>query len=327
MIEFKSFLARDLEKYLEFRANIGYRYKRARWFLSPLDHYISQNQVAQKDLTPAFFLDFRQSLDMDPGTVNKVFNLLKGFFDYLIRMEKVSKNPVANIPALSENHYIPFIFSPVQVDALLSAVQNQIRKNRQCFFLRDLAVYTSLCLMARCGLRISEPLRIMDYHYRRDEMTLYIEKTKFHKDRLIPVPKHTLPVIDNFLSVRDSLIGHRTSEYLLTVRPDAVVSKSALYKFFHRAVKQLGICRPRKIIGNVMFGHPRPHSLRHSFAVNTLKSVRQRGRSAQNALPVLAAYMGHTKWHYTMKYLKVIDAEQGEALVDFCVMHKGQDFI
>ncbi len=59
--------------------------------------------------------------------------------------------------------------------------------------------------------------------------------------------------------------------------------------------------------------------LRHSFAVNTLKAVRMRGGSAQNALPVLAAYMGHSDYKYTIKYLKVVDAGHRDALVDFSV--------
>jgi len=33
VIEFKSFLAADLEDYIEFRKAAGYRYKTPRWFL------------------------------------------------------------------------------------------------------------------------------------------------------------------------------------------------------------------------------------------------------------------------------------------------------
>ena len=127
--------------------------------------------------------------------------------------------------------------------------------------------------------------------------------------------------LQNFLAVRNAFVGRQTDEIpFLTVEPGAVASKHVARKYFHRAVAEIGIRRPKKIVGNMTFGHPRPHSLRHSFAVNTLRDVRRRGRSAQNALPILAAYLGHTDWRYTMKYLKVIDAEHGKALVDFCVV-------
>ncbi len=45
------------------------------------------------------------------------------------------------------------------------------------------------------------------------------------------------------------------------------------------------------------------HSMRHSYAVNTLKSIKVRGDDPQKALPVLSAYMGHHKYCYTAQYL------------------------
>ena len=287
MIEFKSFLAADLEDYIEFRKAAGYRYKTPRWFLSTIDRHVVKNGAALRDLTPAYFLDFRHDIDAEPGTVNKIFIWLRGFFDYMVRIEKMSANPVADIPALSENNYIPFVFSPEQTDALLSAVEGQIRKNREIFFVRDLAVHTALCLMARCGLRISEPFRLRDRDWRADEMTLYIEKTKFNKDRLIPVPKIVIPALENFLAVRNAFVGDPGDDIpLLTVEPGAVASKHTARKYFHRAVSEIGISRPKKVVGNMTFGHPRPHSLRHSFAVKekrlTVDGLRLTEKSTTN---------------------------------------------
>ena len=55
------------------------------------------------------------------------------------------------------------------------------------------------------------------------------------------------------------------------------------------------------------------------FAVNTLKAVRDRGGSTQNALAVLSGYLGHVKYRYTAVYLKVLDAEHRNSLVDFAI--------
>ncbi len=70
-------------------------------------------------------------------------------------------------------------------------------------------------------------------------------------------------------------------------------SDARLRFIFHRAVHDIGIDRPRQVIGHMIFASPTPHSLRHSFAVNTLKRVKERGDCPQHALPVLAVYMGH----------------------------------
>ncbi len=79
----------------------------------------------------------------------------------------------------------------------------------------------------------------------------------------------------------------------------------------------------RSPILRTFFAPPTPHSLRHSFAVNTLKQIKERGDCPQHALPVLAAYMGHLIYKYTAKYLKFIDAEQRQELLDFVALQKG----
>jgi integrase len=71
----------------------------------------------------------------------------------------------------------------------------------------------------------------------------------------------------------------------------------------------------------MVFGHPTPHSLRHSFAVNTLKAAKERGQDPQKVLPVISAYMGHSKYRYTALYLKVLDAERRSGFVDFAISH------
>jgi len=71
------------------------------------------------------------------------------------------------------------------------------------------------------------------------------------------------------------------------------------------------------VVGNMNFSQPIPHSLRHSFAVNTLSAIIERKESAQEALPVLAAYLGHKKYHYSTVYLKVADAQTRDDLLDF----------
>jgi integrase/recombinase XerD len=88
-------------------------------------------------------------------------------------------------------------------------------------------------------------------------------------------------------------------------------------RVFHRAVEAIGLKQPKRIMGNMTFGSPVPHSLRHSFAINTLNRIKARGVSPRHALPVLAAYMGHRKYQYTAAYLKVKDAGDLAGLIDF----------
>ena len=210
------------------------------------------------------------------------------------------------------------------IDQLLEVVCRRIRKTRNRF-ITDLSLYLALLLIARCGMRISEPIRMLRQHYHPDEGTIYIEKTKFSKDRLIPIPKEIITEIDNYLSVRKSLLRDDQSPYLLFRKNQRPYTDQQVRFLFLKAVKEIGIHESRKVIGNVNFSQPTPHSLRHSFAVNTLIKIKERGQSPQNALPILAAFMGHNDYRYTTVYLRVMDALSRKHLVDFVLWHGGQE--
>jgi len=237
-----------------------------------------------------------------------VLSALRVFFQFLVRKGYCLENPLRDLPPIKENVVVPFVFSLQQIDQLLNAVCKRIRKDLR-YFLKDLSVYMAIMLIARCGLRISEPLRVLRTHYRAQERTLYIEKTKFKKDRLIPIPKAAAGQIENYLAVRESLLPQDQNPHLFAYKQRGRLRHDQLYRMFRLTLRDIGLDQPRRVLANMNFCAPTPHSLRHSFAINTLKAVKQRGKSPQNALPVLATYMGHTLYKHTTKYLKFLGAQ------------------
>lgn len=324
MKNFESFLAPQLNSYLVYRQGLGYSTRLARANLLVLDRYLKSTNADWHSLQPFYFLEMRANLDMEARGVNHIFSSIRVFFHYLLRQEHIVENPLQDIPPLKENSIIPFIFSCEQTDQLLYAACNRLRKSDQ-YFLMDLAEYLVVLLMARCGMRISEPLKLMKQHYSRDDATLYIEKTKFKKQRLIPIPKAVKSEIENYLAVRKRAHPTDQNPYLFSGKGRKPIRDSRIRYVFHKAVKDIGLAQQRRIIGNVNFSQPTPHSLRHSFAVNTLLNIKKRGQSPQNALPVLAAYMGHAEYKYTSVYLMVIDAMSRKNLVDFSLWQKRKE--
>ena len=324
MNKFKSFLAPQLQQYVIYRHNLGYSMKASLSHLKTFDRYLMQKQAGQVLLQPSFFIRMQAALKIEARSVNRILSSVRVFFNYLVRTGVYSQNPLNDIPHLPENDIMPYIFSPQQVNHLLSAVSNRIRKGSQRRYLKDLSGYMAIVLLARCGLRISEPLRLKLNDYRFDEKTIYIEKTKFKKDRLIPLPASVAIELENYLAARRGLLGNVVNNYLLANYAARGLNDNRVRTVFHRAVSDIGLEQSRQIIGKVNISSPTPHSLRHSFAVNTLNRVKKRGASAQNALPVLAAYMGHSEYKHTIKYLKFIDAQQRLELVNFINTHPDQ---
>ena len=319
---FESFLSPLFEEYLIHRKDLGYRTKLTLSHLKTFDRYIKERKIKQGLLASSFFLELRADLKMEARSVNGVISSVRVFFQFLVRKGIYDKNPLQDIALLTENDIVPFVFSPEQIDQLLGEVCQKIRKSPHRYLI-DLSKYTAITLIARCGLRISEPLRLMRDHYRKDEKTLYIEKTKFKKDRLIPVPMAVATELENYLAVRDGLLENYRIPYLLVGIGRGRMKPHMISYVFYQAVEDIGLTRERQVIGNKNFSAPTMHSLRHSFAANTLKQIKQRGGSAQNALPVLAAYMGHSEYKHTIKYLKMMDAEHRKNLFHFVTSRKG----
>lgn len=316
MRQFESFMAKNLSEYVAYRQQLGCVKKSTIRPLYAFDGYLNVHKATWEQLQPAFFLQMRTDIRKHPNTVNRILSSVYSFFEFLVRRQIVANNPLNGIPPLPKRYFVPFVFSPEQTDQLLTNVCVNIR-HCQKHLLYDMAIYLAVAMLARCGMRINEPLRLCRHHYRPDEGSVYIERTKFRKDRLIPLPQKVLTEIDNYLAARNVCYPEDQNPYLLAGRKGRPLTDYRVRCAFHQAVEKIGLKQPKRTMGNLTFGSPVPHSLRHSYAINTLNRIKARGISPQQALPVLATYMGHLKYQYTAAYLKVRDAGDIAGLIAF----------
>jgi integrase/recombinase XerD len=220
MKNFQSFLAPQLNRFIAYRQDLGYSIKPIRSYLLCFDRYVKDQKIKPGVLQPSFFLELRNSLKMGPMSKNRFLSSVRAFFNFMVRRDYYTANPLKDIPPVPEHSFAPFIFSPQQTDQFIEAVCRRIRKEPR-HYLKDLAEYMAMVLIARCGLRIREPVRLQLHHYRCRERTIYIEKTKFNKDRLIPVPRSVAADLDNYLAVRKALMttGFRTGRNIKVEAP------------------------------------------------------------------------------------------------------------
>jgi len=117
--------------------------------------------------------------------------------------------------------------------------------------------------------------------------------------------------------VRKSLLPHDDNPYLLAGRKQKPLTDQQVGYLFRKILKDIDFYQPKRVIGNMNFIQPTPHSLRHSFAINTLCNIKERGDCPGDALHILSAYLGHSKYHYSSVYLKVANAKSRKNLLDF----------
>ena len=319
MKPFESFLAPKLEEYIKHRVSLGYNVRSQRSLLRPFDRYLTDNESCWDSLEPKLFLELRKRLKGEPSSINGILSETRNFFQYLVHRGYIKHNPLRDIPPIPMGQYYPYLLSPSKIEKLLESIRptfsNALEKD-----LEAASIFLSILLMSKCGLRILEPLRILVTHYCQNEGTIYIEKTKFQNDRLIPVPKLVLFEIEKYLGMRNSLYPIEKNQHLLVGKKQTPLSANQIYAVFHRAVEEIGINEPRLKIGNITFGSPNPHCLRHSFAVNTLNRIKELGKSIWHALPILALYLGHRKISSTARYLTVLNSQHRQTLLEFVIL-------
>ncbi|MBI1206863.1 MAG: tyrosine-type recombinase/integrase [Azospirillum sp.] len=123
---------------------------------------------------------------------------------------------------------------------------------------------------------------------------LHIRKTKFRKDRLVPVHTTTLAALRTYARHRDAAFPvPRDSAFFLSSRGNRL-SSTGLSLAFGAACKLAGLDSGKTL---------RPHDLRHRFAVTRLAAWHQDKADVQAFLPLLATYLGHARYSDTAYYV------------------------
>jgi integrase len=103
--------------------------------------------------------------------------------------------------------------------------------------------------------------------------------------------------LDKYARLRDRRFSNRRCEAFLVSLRGTRLNKNAVHDMFPRLAQVAGL-KPRS-----PRCRPRPHDLRHAFAVRTLLEWYRDGVDVQARLPLLSTYMGHVNPASTFYYL------------------------
>ncbi|KSV84136.1 tyrosine-type recombinase/integrase [Sinorhizobium sp. GL28] len=149
-------------------------------------------------------------------------------------------------------------------------------------------------LLASTGLRSGEALRIDRADVDLTSGVPSIRKTKFRKDRLVPVHPTTLDALRAYARQRDlAYPKSKDRAFFLSSRGNRL-SSAGLQLAFAAACKIAGLDDGKAL---------RPHDLRHRFAVTRLAAWHREQADVQALLPLLATYLGHTRYSDTAYYV------------------------
>ena len=289
MSRFARELADRVESYIALRRSLGFAFQKQASVLRALARYVEAAQL-EGPLTRDRALGFIFSRE---GTANgraTRHGILRRFCEHLAiydpRTEPLDSHALPRSRAIPP----PRILSDVELESLISACRRVSPRNPE----RGIMLTMLVGLLASTGLRSGEALRLDRADVDLVEGVLHIRKTKFRKDRLVPVHPTTLAALRRYARHRDAAFPvPKDSAFFLSSRGNRL-SSAGLHAAFSAARKLAGLDSGKAL---------RPHDLRHRFAVTRLAAWHREQADVQALLPLLATYLGHARYSDTAYYV------------------------
>jgi integrase/recombinase XerD len=315
---FRSGLAESLRLYLRVRRALGRDFQGEEVTLRRWDAFLRRYGKICK-VTPPMFQLWAQTMTGLTATVRR--NRMRVVRNFLLFHAR--GHPSTYIPDLKtfprpSHPRPPRLVSPTEMGRLLATAGALPASYRNR--LRAPTVRLALALLFCCGLRRGELLRLKVQDFDRRENVLCIWATKFHKSRLVPLPRSVADELRRYLALRRSPLGPDAP--LVCNSPDS--GHEAAYCAHSLTDNWQLLCLSAGVVDE-RGRPPRLHDLRHSFAVAALDRWYQQGIDVSSKLPHLATYMGHVSIASTHYYLR-LSPELGQSASQRFHLYAGRLF-
>jgi integrase/recombinase XerD len=318
-LAYQSFLAEAIRDYLDYLDHLGFCVAGSAYALGRIDRFLVDHQVESFDqLDPRWVMT--RLVDQYQGrfkgqTLRAWRQAFQGLCRYLVRQGWMKENPLAGFPLPRPQPYRPYVFSPGELRRFFDYLQQRIARATHARALYRAHVHYALYhLLYACGLRVSEAVHLVVADYSAEQRTLYIRRSKFRKDRLIPIGAKAAANLKRVLNLRSDLERPATSSALFLKLPQREpYHRDWISDYFRQVLRQLGIYRPETYEQGCYYGTPHLHDLRRAFAVHRLLRWYREAAEVDAKLPLLATYLGHGYFGYTKTYLTLTQELLSEA--------------
>jgi integrase/recombinase XerD len=270
------------EDYLRMRRALGYKLEIQGWLLRGFVRYLEQAGANTVTIEHAVAWA-TQPAGADPTYWSDRLSVARQFARHLQTIDPACEVPPTRLLPPGRRRAIPYLYTPAEIAALMHAA-GQLRG-------------ALIGLMAVTGIRLGEAIGLdRDDVDERDQLLRIID-SKFGKSREVVLHASAMDALHAHRELREELCPRPSCEAFFVSTAGTRLFASCVHRVFARLVRIVGLvprsprCRPR------------PHDLRHSFAVRTLLDWYATGADVQARLPSLSTYMGHVSPASTYYYL------------------------
>lgn len=284
-------LEQALVDYLQLRHSLGHDLADAGRLLPRFVSYLQDHELGTVTVEAA--LDWAQHSPTSKGTTvgPRRLTAARGFARYLSGIDPSTQVPPLGLMPSRQRWRRPFIYTPGDIDAILSQTRASIESP-----FRAATYQTLIGLLAASGLRIGEAIKLDRSDIDWDQGVLLIRESKFGKSRLVPLHPSTMRALAEHARLRDELQKRPKEASFFVSLTRQRLGYPVVGQTFRRLIDDAGI-------GSDSPSPPRLHDLRHTFAIRTLLSWYRSDEDVQAKIPSLSTYLGHREPASTYWYL------------------------
>lgn len=297
ILEYSSVFASQLRDYIDFKKSLGYKFIDEAFVLRQFDRYCIAVGIDHISLDRELVENWIATKGNDkPATRSHRISTIRGFGNYLAGVGiPVSWRPLPGYCAKTRSaRYVPYIFTRDEMQRILENADNLPKPRGSNFHIVFPAV---LRVLYGCGLRVSEALALRVGDVDLNSGFLTVKNAKFDKSRRLPFSDSLKQALRIYAASMG--IGVDESTFFFPNPKGEMYSSRSVYDKFRTILWRSGI--PHQGVGK----GPRLHDIRHTFSVHSLQKSLHEGKDSYVFLPVLSAYLGHSRVGSTEHYLRL----------------------
>ena len=215
-----------------------------------VENDIKYNKVTEKDIKN--YVEYLTELGRKPSTISRAIASVRAFYQYEIKINKISTDPTLNIQSPKIEKRQPSVLTAKEVELLLEQPTDVDLKG-----IRDKAM---LEFAYASGMRVSEiiALNIKDVVFEEEIVVV----NSGSKKRMIPLGKMCLNALKEYVEEARSVLVKSDKEEALFVNLNGKrLTRQGFWKIIKYYQEQANISKDIT-----------PHTLRHSFATHLLQN-------------------------------------------------------
>lgn len=189
---------------------------------------------------------------MDSLSVNRKIACLRSFYKFLMRQQLISNDPMLKIKSLKTKKQLPDFIKENDMLKILNDTERDSTFNS----VREKLIIE---LFYATGIRLSELIGLKDTFVNTRDCTIRV-LGKRNKERLVPFNKSLVPLIQEYLKIRNKEIASQDHGHLFVTDKGEPCYPMLVYRIIRAGLKNAGSEKQS------------PHVLRHTYATHLLNN-------------------------------------------------------